>query len=263
MNVPIRILGIATSIFWIVLIAFIATAAYSIGDLSFSFGEPQFTVAPNRTLLLSLPLHINNSGYSTLNAFNITTMLSTADGSELSRASSFVPTIPQRQNVTIFHNASLSIGSLLEKEEKYLFVDSNLTISVAAELNFAELIPTQLSTNITYLWGAPLCNFALGQPSYDLSSSTQSRITVPLKFENHASFDLTGNIKVQLYDSGNSLLGESQTALNIPSKSPCNAKFEFQVPLTGLSSIAARSGHLSVFFFTQLFDYGPLVIPYG
>jgi len=263
MNVPIRMLGIVTSIFWVILVAFIASAVYSVKDLSFAFGEPQFTIAPNHELVFSMPLHINNGGYSSFKAFNITTVFSTADGSEISRASTFVPVISQRQNVTISHNATLSMDNLLEKEEKYLFNDNNLTASVTAGLNFAELVPTQLSTNITYPWGAPFYNFALGQPSYDLSNPAQSRVTIPLSFENHAPFDLTGNIRIQLYDSGNSFLGESQTAFSVPPNSPYAGKLEFYVPLNVASSSAARSGHHNVFFSTPLFEYGPLVIPYG
>jgi hypothetical protein len=263
MNVPIRMLGIATLFFWVILIAFIASAAYFIKDLSFGFGEPQFTVAPNHKLLFSLPLHIDNRGYYSLKAFNITTVFSDAEGSEISRASTFVSAIPQGQNVTIFHNAALSMDSLLEKGEQYLFNDNNLTASVTAGLNFAEFIPAQLSTNITYPWGAPFYNFMLGQPSYDLSSSTYSRVTVPLSFENHAAFDLAGNIRVELYDSGNSLLGESQTAFNAPRSSSYHGSLEFGVPLNTAFSSADRSGHFKVFFSTSLFEYGPLVVPYG
>jgi hypothetical protein len=263
LNVPIRMLGIITSIIWIVLIAFIVSAVYSIKDLGFGFGEPQFAVASNHTLRFSLPMYINNSGYSSLEAFNITTVFSTADGSEISRASTFVPVISQGENVTIFHNATLSLDSLVEKEENYLFQDTNLTVSVAAGLNLAALIPTQLWTNVTYPWGAPFSKFMLGQPSIDLSNPAKGRVVVPLSFENHAAFDLTGNIKVQLYDSANMLLGESQTAFNTPSHSPFEAKLEFYVPLSAASSSAVRSGHFSVYFSSSLFEYGPLVTSYG
>lgn len=263
MNVPIRMLGIATLFFWVILVAFIASAAYSIKDLDFGFGEPQFTVAPDHELLFSLPLHIDNRGYYSLKAFNVTTVFSDAEGSEISRASTFVPAISQGQNVTILHNATLSMNSLLQKGDQYLFNDNNLTASVTAGLNFAELIPAQLSTNITYPWGAPLYNFMLGQSSYDLSSSTQGKATVPLSFENHAAFDLTGNIRVELYNSGNSLLGESQTAFNAPRFSSYHGSLEFGVPLNTASLPADRSGHFKVFFSTALFEYGPLVIPYG
>ena len=54
MNVPIRMLGVATTIFWILLAAFIALAAYSVKDLNFNLGEPEFSAAPNGDLILSL-----------------------------------------------------------------------------------------------------------------------------------------------------------------------------------------------------------------
>jgi hypothetical protein len=256
-------LGIATFIFWVILVAFIASAAYSIKDLNFGSGEPQFTVTPNHELLFSLPLYIDNRGYYNLKSFNITTIFSDAEGSEISRASTFVPAIPQGQNVTIFHNATLNMDNLLQKGDQYLFNDNNLTASVTAGLNFAELIPAQLSTNITYPWGAPLYNFKLGQPSYDLSDSTHSTVAVPLSFENHATFDFAGSIRIELYDSGNSLLGESQTAFDVSQGSRYNGNLEFSVPLNIASLSAAQSGHFKVFFSTSLFEYGPLVIPYG
>jgi hypothetical protein len=256
-------LGIATFAFWVILVAFIASAAYSIKDLNSGFGEPQFTVAPNHELLFSLPLYIDNRGYYSLKSFNITTVFSDAEGSEISRASTFVPAIPQGQNVTILHNATLSMDSLLQKGDQYLFNDNNLTASVTAGLNFAELIPAQLSTNITYPWGAPFYNFMLGQPSYDLFDSTHSRVVVPLSFENHAAFDFAGSIRVELYDSGNSLLGESRVAFDVSRGSRYNGNLEFRVPLNIASLSAAQSGHFKVFFSTSFFEYGPLVIPYG
>lgn len=263
MNVPIRMLGIATLFFWVILIAFIASAAYSIKDLSFGLDEPQFTVASNHELLFSLPLYVDNRGYYSLKAFNITTVFSDVQGSEISRASTFAPVIPQGQNVTIFHNVTLSMDSLLEKDEQYLFNDSNLTASVTAGVNFAELVPAQLLTNINYSWGAPFYNFMLGQPSYDRFNSTHDKATVKLSFENHAAFDLAGNIRIELYDSLGMLLGKNQTAFNAPQSSSYHDNLEFGVPLNIASSSATRSGHFNVFFSTSLFEYGLSVIPYG
>ena len=263
MNVPIRMLGIATSIFWVILIAFIASAAYSLKDLSFGFGEPQFTAAPSHDLRFSLPIYIDNRGYYSLKSFNITTVLSDPEGSEVSRASSFVPIIPQGQKITIFHNVTLSMDDLLEKDEQYLFNDNNLMASVTAGINFAELLPIQLSINSTFPWGAPFYNFTLGQPMYNRFNFTHGRITVPSSFENHAAFDLVGDMRVELYDSANSLVGESQTALNVPQYSPYTGKLDFYVPLNSASLSAAESGHFSVYFSTLFFEYGPVVIPYG
>ena len=263
MNVPIRVLGIATSIFWIFLIAFIASAAYSVKDLNFDVGEPQFTTAPGGQLMFSLPLYINNRGYYSLKEFQLSTVFSDAEGSEIARDNTYVAVIPHGENVTIIHNVTLSMDSLLESGEQYLFNDNNLTASVTAGLNFAELFPAQISTNFTYPWGAPFYNFALGQPSFGRFNGTHSMVTVPMSFENHAAFDLVGNIRVELYDGADVLLGESQTVVSAPQYSSYNGDLEFYVPLNAASLSGSRNGRFDVYFSTPLFEYGPLVIPYG
>ena len=263
MNVPIRTLGIATSIFWILLIAFIALSAYSFKDLNFDLGEPQFTTAPDGQLLFSLPLYIDNRGYCSLKEFNLSTVFSDAEGTEISRANTFVPVIPHGENVTIWHNVTLSMDSVLGNDEQYLFNDNNLTASVTAGLTVAELLPAQISTNFTFPWGAPFYNFAFGQLSFEPLNLTHSAVSVPMSFENHAAFDLAGNVRVELFDSTDSLLGESQTAFYVPQHSSYAGNLEFHVPVNAASLSAAHNGHFNVYFSTPLFEYGPLVIPYG
>lgn len=263
MNVPIRALGIATSIFWILLIAFIALSAYSFKDLNFDLGEPVFTAAPDGQLLFSLPLYIDNRGYCSLKEFNLSTVFSDAEGAEISRANTFVPVVPHGENVTILHNVTLSMNSVLENAEQYMFNDNNLTASVTAGLTVAELLPAQISTNFTFPWGAPFYNFALGQPSFGRFNLTHSAVSVPMSFENHAAFDLAGNIRVELFDSRGSLLDESQTSFYVPQHSSYDGNLEFHVPLNAASLSAAQSGHFNVYISTPLFEYGPVVIPYG
>jgi hypothetical protein len=263
MNVPIRMLGIATSIFWIMLIAFIALAAYSIKDLSFDFGEPQFAASPDGQLTFSLPLYIDNRGYYSLKEFHISTVFRDAEGTELSSANTFVPAAPHGESTTIVHNMTLSTASLFENGEQYLFNDNDLNVSVTAGLNFAELLPAEISTNFTFPWGAPLYNFALGEPSYERGNITHVAVTVPMSFENHAFFDVAGNIRIELYDGVGSLLGESQTIVYAPQQSSYNGNMEFSVPLTAASLSDAQSGHFNVYFDIGLFEYGPMVIPYG
>lgn len=263
MNVPIRALGIATSIFWILLIAFIALSAYSFKDLNFDLGEPQFTAAPDGQLLFSLPLHIYNRGYCSLKELNLSTVFSDAEGAEISRANTFVPVIPRGENVRIFHNVTLSMDSVLGNGGQYLFNDKNLTASFTAGLTLAELLPTKISTNFTFPWGAPFYNFALGHPSYGRYNLTHSAVLVTISFENHAAFDLAGDIRVKLFDSGGSLLAESQTPFYVSQHSSYDGNLEFHVPLSAASISAFHNGHFNVYFSTPLFEYGPLVIPYG
>ena len=263
MNVPIRMLGIATSIFWVLLVAFVALAAYSIKDLAVDFGEPQFAVTPNGELALSLPLYVDNRGYYSLKEFYLSTVFSDVAGEEIARDNTFVPVIPHGENVTILHNVTLSPVSLLEKGEQYLFNDNDLNVTVTAGLNFAEVLPAEISMNFTFPWGAPFYNFALGEPSYGQFDSTQVAVAVPMSFENHAVFDIAGNIRIELYDSAGSLLSESQTIVYVPQYSAYQGEVEFSVPLNAASLSTAQSGHFNVYFDIGLVDYGPLVIPYG
>ncbi len=147
----------------------------------------------------------------------------------------------------------------LDNGAQYLFNDTDLRASVTAGLTFAELLPTQLSMNTTFPWGAPFYDFMLGQPSI----SRSGKAIVPVSFENYASFDLDGNLTVRLYDCGNSLLGESQTPLNVTQYQSFAGKLQFQVPLSGALSSAVSGGHFEVYFDTSLFECGPVVFPYG
>ena len=263
MNVPIRMLGIASTIFWIFLLAFIALAAYSVKDLNFSIGEPEFATAPDGDFTLSLPLIIDNRGYYSLKEFHLSTVFSDAEGIEISRDETFVPVIPHGESLTIRHNVTLSPASLLERGEQYLFYDNDLNMSFTAGLNFAELLPAEISTNFTFPWGAPFYNFALGEPSYERVDPTHVTATVPMSFENHALFDIAGDIRIELYDSADSLLSESQTVIYVPQNSAYEGDVEFSVPLSASSLTAAQSGHCDVYFDIGVIQYGPLVIPYG
>ncbi|MCW4053814.1 MAG: hypothetical protein NWE84_02685 [Candidatus Bathyarchaeota archaeon] len=263
MNVPIRMLGIATSIFWIMLISVVALAAYSVKDLDFDFGEPQLTVAPDGELTLSLPLYINNRGYYSLKEFHLSTVFSDTEGAEISRDNTFAPVIAHGENTTILHNITLSMVSLLEKGEQYMFNDNSLNISVTAGLNFAELFPAQISTNFAFPWGAPFYNFALGEPSYEQVDLTQVTIAVPMSFENHALFDIAGNIKIEIYDRADSLVGESQTPVYVSQNSAYEGEVEFNVPMSSSSFSRTQNGYFNVYFDVILLEYGPLVIAYG
>ncbi|MEM3442152.1 MAG: hypothetical protein QXV09_07720, partial [Candidatus Bathyarchaeia archaeon] len=153
MNVAIRALSLATTIFWILLIAFITLSAFSLKDLNFSLDEPKFTVTAEGELLFSLPLSIENREYCDLKDFQLATVFSDATGKVISTAKSSVPLILRGESVTLVHNATLSMDDMLENAGQYLFNDANLTAQVAAGLTFADFLPAQISTNFTFPWG--------------------------------------------------------------------------------------------------------------
>jgi hypothetical protein len=263
MNVPIRALSLATSIFWVLILAFIIISAFSLKDLNFSIDEPKFMVASEGKLIFSLPIYIENGGYCDLKDFQLATVFSDTKGRVISSAKSSVPLIPRGENVTLVHNATLNIEDILESAEQYLFNDANLTAQVAAGLTIADFLPAQISTNLTLPWGAPLYNFAIDSPSFSQFNATHSIVNVPLSFENHAAFDFEGTIRVVLFDSADSVIGESQTLFHVLKYSPFSEDLEFYVPLNAGSLATAQRGRCNVYFSTALFEYGPLVIPYG
>lgn len=257
-------IGIVTTIFWVFLIIFSISAAYSAKDLQFSFGNPQVNVTSDHQLLISLPVSISNRGYYSLSSFYVTTEVSNSSGFLL--AQGFTPslTVPKGKTVTILHNITLDINDLLQNGQSYLlFNDTQLNIVEHVGMKVAEVIPVQASGNFSYPWGAPLYNFRFGQPGLAVNL-THFRITVPVSFENHAPFDVIGNLEVLMYDSSNALLGSSQTAIEAWQHSPYSRNLEFYVTIPAITfPPTIPSGRLEVSFSAPLFSYGPWVIPYG
>jgi hypothetical protein len=263
MNVPIRVLGIATSIFWIILLVVIASAVYSLKDLTLDIGEPYYVTTLNKEMVVTLPFSIGNGGSYSLNGFNLTTVFSSAEGAEISRATTSLPVLMQGQSVQILHNASLNIDSIAERDSKYIVDDVDLTCTLIAGLNFAELLPTQLAANVTFPWGAPFYNLELGTPSFAGGNLSHTTARVPLSYENHAAFDVTGSFRVRLYSADGALLAETEKAVNSPRNTWYDGDLYFPVPSALAASNASSRGHFEVYFSTSMFDGGPVVIPYG
>ncbi|MGB9714274.1 MAG: hypothetical protein ACPLZC_04765 [Candidatus Bathyarchaeales archaeon] len=259
MNLTIRMIGIATTIFWIFLAAFLVSAAYSIKDLHFNFGEPQINMTSENKLLFSLPINIINEGYYTIGAFNTTTQLLDSNGNLIATGSTFVSNIGRGENLTTSHNMTIEIGELLQHSDNYLFNDSELEVAVFAGMRLAELVPVGVSTNLSIPWGAPFYNFTLGEPNNERFNRTHLQVTVPISFENHAFFDVAGNIEIKMYNSSGVLVGENQVSFEAPQHASYNGYIELFVPITSFTS----DGHFEAYFLTSVFNYGSMVIPYG
>jgi hypothetical protein len=256
MRQAIRALGWAATIFWIILLFFTITAAYSAFLIAqgLRFGEPTAGV-DNGTLLVSLPLFFNDTGLYDISNFNVTTSIRDGNGSLISRSSTFVPLIPRASsNFTVAHNISLSPSQMTSGHLAYLlFNDSDLSVDAILKLNFARAIPLELATNISMPWGAPLYGLSIG----DIGTPTilgpnRVRVTVPIIYENHAFFDLDGTVFLELVDDGGNLLG-SGTANLLPRGGYMPLEIVVSNPL---DIVAAR-----LHFDTSYFSYGPLEIP--
>lgn len=259
MKIPIRMIGIATTVLWIFLIAFFVSAVYSVKDVRFNLGEPQMDMTSNNEILFSLPVTIDNKGYYNIGSFNVTTEIADEEGFTITRGSTFIPVIEKGREITTTHNMMIDVNDLLQNSQDYLFNDTELEIHETIGMKLAEVIPVQASTNLSMPWGAPLYNFTLGEIEYTTFNLTHMRATIPISFENHAFFDLTGNIQIYMYNGTNILLGEGQTIIEAPQHASYQGYIELDVSIMGIS----ESGYFEVYFLTPFFNFGPLVIPYG
>lgn len=252
-------IGIATTFFWIFLIAFSVSAAYSAKDIQFSFGDPQTGMNADNELFFSLPITIINRGFYNIGNFNVTSRIADRDGLEITRGSTLIPVIRRDEEVRAFHNLTFDVDDLLQRDQNYLFHDGEIRIHEAVGLRLAEIIPVQAEANFTVPWGAPLYNFAIGEPQYSAYNTTHFRATVPISFENHAFFDLTGSIQLQMHNNMNRHTGYGETAFVATQHARYDGAVEFYVLMSGVTS----SGRFEAYFFSPLFSYGPWVIPYG
>jgi len=259
MRIPIRMISIATTFFWLFLIVFFVSAVYSVKDVRFEFGEPQMGLTSDNKALFSLPITIDNRGYYNIGSFNLTTEISDKEGFMIAQGSTLIPLIEKRRETIATHNMTIDINDLIQDSQDYLFNDMKLEVRETVGMELVEVIPVQVQTNLSVHWGAPLYNFTLGEIEYTAFNITHMTITVPIVFENHAFFDLTGNIQIHMYNSTNALLSESQTAIEAPQNAPYQDSVEINVSTVAIT----ETGYFELYFSTPFFNFGPLVFPYG
>lgn len=258
MRIPIRMISIATTFFWIFLIAFLVSAVYSVKDVRFDFGEPQIGLTSDNKILFYLPIIIDNRGYYNIGCFNVTTEILDREGFMITRASTFIPVIEKDRQVMATHNVTIDVNDL-QNSQDYLFNDTELEVREIVSIKLAEVIPVQASTNVSMPWGAPLYNFTLAEIEYAGFNGTHMTATIPISFENHASFDLAGSIQMRMYNSINTLVSEGQTTIETPQNTQYYGHIKLSIPTVGITG----NGYFEVYFsFLSFTLEEPLVIPY-
>ncbi|MEM2971781.1 MAG: hypothetical protein QW270_05090 [Candidatus Bathyarchaeia archaeon] len=259
MKVPIRVMGMATTFFWMFLIAFFVSAVYSVKDLHFNLGEPQMGLTADNNIVVSLPITITNDAFYNIGSFSMATEISEKDGFVIANATTFIPIIEKSETVTAARNMTVNFTSLLENNSNFLFNDTELQIYVVVGMKVAEIIPVQASTNLSVPWGAPLYNFMIGEPEYSHFNLTHFLVILPISFENHAFFDVVGNIQVQMYNNADVLVGFGQTAIDAPQHTLYNGFVEFYIRVDGVTP----TGFFEVNVYTPTFSCESLRFPYG
>ncbi|MGB8780444.1 MAG: hypothetical protein WCD81_07330 [Candidatus Bathyarchaeia archaeon] len=258
MRVPIRIISIATSAFWIFLLIFSASAIYSMKDFQVNLGQPQTSTTEDHELLFSFPVSVVNTGLYEIADFNISRSFLDEEGSAVAGASIFIPVIGQGQTINVTQNVKLNVTDLLQTHQSLLNNDTDLTTNTRISMLAAGVIPVQASSNSSMQWGAPLYNLTLGTPQLAMFNATYSVATVQLTFENHAFFDLSGTVWLRAYSNANELIGQGQTSIQVAQHSPYDGNLEVYVP-SGAGPIA----RLEVYFVTTFFNYEQEIAVHG
>jgi hypothetical protein len=250
MKPAIRALGIATIVIWIFLIVFAATAVYSVMNLGVGFGEVEFFPSING-VVLSLPFFINNTGYYDISELNISTRIIDSNGTLLKLSQTFVPLVSRGSNVEAAHNISIESDDIMERIE-LVFNDSSFVFDTSITLNFANIVPVQMSMNMTMPWGAPFSNVSVGEISRLPFNATHDRVVVPLSFENHSFFDVTGTMNFEIYNDVEELVTSGETSLDVQSESTYDEQVDMYLSLTDASRLT-ESGKVRLIFETSMF----------
>ena len=252
MRQAIRALGWASNVFWIILLFFTVTAAYSAFQLRPGFGVFSLTTS-NGTFTVSLPFYVNNGGFYDISNLNLTTVVMDNRDSPISSSSTLVRVIPRGSNVSATHNMSISTSQITTQRLSYLlFSDTKLDVDIALKLIYANAVPFKISMNSTMDWDAPLKNLTLGLPS-----PTATGIVVPISFENNSFFELNGTMRLEIVGDMNKVLGQETININVQPKSSYKNTGVYVSILGDPTSI--REARL--YFGTSVFNYGPVVIP--
>ena len=260
MRVPIRIISIATSAFWIFLIIFSASAIYSMKDFQVNLGQPQISKTGDHELLFSFPVSVVNNGLYQISDFNISGNFLDEEGSAIAGGSIsiFISAISQGQTINFTQNVKLNVTDLLQTHQNLLDNDTNLTANTRISMLVAGVIPVQVSSNSSLQWGAPLYNLTFGTPRLAMFNATYSAVTVPLSFENHAFFDVSGAVLLRAYSNANELIGQGQTGIQLAQHLLYDGDLEVYVPST-----AGPIARLEVYFVTTFFNYEQEIAVHG
>ena len=252
MKIAIRMLGIATIILWLVILFFSVTAVYSVMNLGVNLGEVQM-LPSSKGINFSLPFSIDNNGYYELADLNLTTRVTEHNETLIDLTETLVRSIPLGSIVNATHTIPIDLDSILSLDYlPLLFEDSEFNLEIFVGLNFAQVVPVQLSTNATIPWGAPLANFSVGSISVSPFNSTHAEASMPLNFENHAILDLTGKLKLEVYNDSQKLITSGETVVNSPSQQRYSDRIVMYTSLQNASKVTS-SGKVHVIFETPMF----------
>ena len=254
MNVTIKMFSIATIIIWIIIILFSVTAVLSVMNLNVETGELQMFPS-SKGIIFSLPFSINNGGYYEIADLNLTTRVTDTNGTVFDQTVTFVPSIPQGTYINESHTITIDLDTIMSMDLAPLLLnDSSFNLEIFVELNFARVVPAQVSTNITIPWGAPLADFSIGDITVSSHNITHNEASIPVNFENHAILDMQGRLKLEVYNDSDEYVMSGEKVITAPSQQTFADRI-IAYPRIEESTRLTDTGRVLIVFETPMFNF--------
>ena len=259
MRQSIRALGWTITISMLLLFAFLATVVYSVFqtvvmEQGIKVGEFQSRFS-NNTIVLSIPITVNNTGYYDMTDFNITTMLSDINGTTIITNSTLIEKIEKGSAESRSHNLSLTLTNILSNMTYLLFDDTEFKIDFSVGFRCAYAVSLQLDVmNTSMPWGAPLHGLTL--PGVRLSGFNGTHLTleVSLEFENRSFFDIAGNLNLRVYNESGGYIGSGKGTVNVSSHSGFSGTLLIPIEIENPLNYTGK-GHAEVYFELPIVAY--------
>ena len=255
MRQGIRALGWTVTISTIVLFAFLLTAGYSLFQTileghGIDVGDFQISTS-NDTMVLSIPISVNNTGYYDLSEFQLATELKTINGTTLVANSVIIEAIKRGRTESASLNVSLSLQDLLSNMTYLLFNDTEFKIDFSMGFGYAHALGFQMEMmNTSMPWGAPLYGLNITEIGTPTFNGSQLRIDITLILENHSFFDVNGTLHLEALNEANEYIGYGRSLINLPSNTKLNEPIKVAIAIenpfnyTGKGTIKAEFEHM-------------------
>jgi hypothetical protein len=194
----------------------IALVGLSVSQLKVNVGGPE-TEATGAAVTLRLPVNLSNDGPLAVRSLSLDANV--RDGNEtLAHVVAGPIDVPpgsvrQVPLTVVFDFEAVKPETLRTLASS----DRNLTIGIKGDLVLDPLLSLGLSAQAFLRWGAPLSGLSVGQPAIMPYNLTHLLASVPVSFVNNSTFiDLSGRVRVAVYDEANSLRGVGELNVTAP-----------------------------------------------
>ena len=177
MRVTLRALSVATGLLWLFIGLFLATTIYSAMQIRIEEVGVSLPQVEGAALYYNITITIYNGGFYDIRNLTITTtMILNLTGDLILSTSSMLPAIGKGERGTLVHVVVLDLAAVQAENATVFRIlmlnNSDITVVSSIGLLYAYTFWTELSTNFTAAWGAPLSGMRVW--AYGLSGNVFS-----------------------------------------------------------------------------------------